>query len=183
MCAAVRHVCKRSVPGDIVECGVWRGGSMMAAALALLEQDQTPKMHLFDTFSGMTKAGAEDGNTQEFPAGSLSATEDEVRANMLRTGYPADRFRLIAGPVEETLPAEAPPSISVLRLDTDWYSSTIHELHHLYPLLSYGGVLIVDDYGHWQGARRAVNEYLAGSIADLVPIDETGVMLVKETTK
>jgi hypothetical protein len=82
---------------------------------------------------------------------------------VLATGYPAERVHLVRGPVEETLPAAAPERLALLRLDTDWYASTRHELEHLYPRLVDGGVLIVDDYGHWQGARQAVDEYFAGT--------------------
>ena len=182
MRSAVQHVCQHSVPGDIVECGVWRGGSTMVAALTLLEEGQTRTLHLFDTFTGMTAAGPEDGNTQGVPAGTFAVSADEVRANVLSTGYPADSVRLVVGPVEETLPANAPASIAVLRLDTDWYASTLHELRTLYPLLSPGGVLIVDDYGHWQGSRQAVDEFFSGQGVILMTIDYTGVMLVKGAT-
>ena len=77
------------------------------------------------------------------------------------TGYPPERIHFVRGPVEETLPAGAPDEIALLRLDTDWYESTRHELEHLYPRLAAGGVLLVDDYGHWEGARKAVDEYFA----------------------
>ena len=82
-----------------------------------------------------------------------------MRATVLSTGYPAERVHLVRGPVEETIPGAAPDALALLRLDTDWYASTRHELEHLYPRLATGGVLIVDDYGHWEGARRAVDEY------------------------
>lgn len=106
---------------------------------------------------------------------------DDVRANLAATGYPADRVRLVAGPVEDTLPGAAPERIAVLRLDTDWYASTRHELHHLWPRLSSGGVCIVDDYGHWAGARRAVDEYLAAHRVDALMhrVDYTARLLVK----
>jgi O-methyltransferase len=84
-----------------------------------------------------------------------------VRQAVLSTGYDAARLHFVKGKVEDTLPAEAPPQICLLRLDTDWYESTRHELRHLYPRLARGGVLIIDDYGHWQGARQATDEYLA----------------------
>lgn len=70
--------------------------------------------------------------------------------------------------VEDTVPADAPDTISILRLDTDWYTSTRHELTHLYPRLSSGGVLIIDDYGYWQGSRTAVEEFLAETGARLL---------------
>jgi hypothetical protein len=86
---------------------------------------------------------------------------DEVRTNVGSTGYPKDLVHYVKGRVEETIPFQAPERISLLRLDTDWYESTRHELHHLFPRLVPGGVLIVDDYGYWKGCREAVDEYFA----------------------
>ncbi|MFM8414705.1 MAG: TylF/MycF/NovP-related O-methyltransferase [Planctomycetota bacterium] len=191
---AVRHACRHRIPGDIVECGVWRGGSMMAAALALLELGERRTLHLFDTFEGMPPPGDVDRDIAGVPAAGLLAAEDrqtgdtwawspleDVRANVLSTGYPAKFVRFVPGRVEETIPAHAPERIAVLRLDTDWYESTRHELEHLFPRLAVGGVLIIDDYGHWQGARRAVDEYLAstGTRLFLSRIDYTGRLAIK----
>lgn len=191
---AVRHVCRHGIDGDIVECGVWRGGSMMAAALTMLECGARRRIHLFDTFEGMPPPAAADRDLTGVSAATLLAAEqresgdtwaysplDQVRANLRSTGYPAELVRFVPGRVEETIPEAAPERIAVLRLDTDWYESTRHELEHLYPRLAVGGVLIVDDYGHWQGARRAVDEYLAASGARLLlsRIDYTGRMAVK----
>ena len=108
---------------------------------------------------------------------------DDVRANMLATGYPQELVHYVKGPVESTIPGSAPHGpIALLRLDTDWYESTKHELVHLFPLLSEGGVLIIDDYGHWHGARQAVDEYFAGDCRPfyLHRIDYTGRLLVKK---
>lgn len=191
---AVRHVCRHGIDGDIVECGVWRGGSMMAAALTMLECGARRRIHLFDTFEGMPPPAAADRDLTGVSAATLLAAEqresgdtwaysplEQVRANLRSTGYPAELVRFVPGRVEETIPEAAPERIAVLRLDTDWYESTRHELEHLYPRLAVGGVLIVDDYGHWQGARRAVDEYLAASGARLLlsRIDYTGRMAVK----
>src|SRR3712207_2435922 len=79
---------------------------------------------------------------------------DEVRANVARIGYPDDRIRFVQGKVEDTIPHEMPQRIAILRLDTDWYESTKHELEHLFPRLVHGGVLMIDDYGSWLGARK-----------------------------
>ena len=108
---------------------------------------------------------------------SVARRQAGVDAN----AYPWEKFRFIAGPVEETLPTHGPGQIALLRLDTDWYESTRHELSHLYPRLADGGILIVDDYGHWQGARRAVDDYFRGQgiAADLRTIDFTGRLLIK----
>jgi len=104
-----------------------------------------------------------------------------VREAVLSVGYPPERIHFVEGPVEETLPANAPGEIALLRLDTDWYASTRHELVHLYPRLVSGGVLILDDYGYWQGARRAVDEYLSESNVTLLlnRIDNTGRIALK----
>lgn len=191
---AVRYVSRHRVPGDIVECGVWRGGSMMAAALTLLASGDRRHLWLYDTFEGMSPPAEADRDVHGTDAATLLAAEDrrtgdtwcyspldDVRQNVLATGYPEALVRFIQGRVEETVPASAPEQIAILRLDTDWYESTRHELEQLYPRLSVGGVLIIDDYGHWQGARRAVDEYIESTGARLLlsRIDYTGRLAVK----
>jgi predicted O-methyltransferase YrrM len=89
------------------------------------------------------------------------ASLDEVRQNLFQTGYERGIIHFIKGRVEDTLPKEAPEKIALLRLDTDWYESTLHELVHLYPRLSRGGILIIDDYGHWKGSQLATDEYFS----------------------
>ncbi len=191
---AVRYVSRLAIAGDIVECGVWRGGSMLAVARTLLELGERRRLHLFDTFDGMPPPGAEDLDLTGAHAADLMAAEDretgsvwarspleEVRRNVLASGYPEADLHFVRGRVEETLPDQAPDRIAILRLDTDWYESTRHELVHLYPRLAIGGVLIIDDYGHWQGARRAVDEYFAGHGGRMLlnRIDTTGRIGVK----
>jgi len=164
---AVRYLDMLAIEGAIVECGVWRGGSMMMAALASLPHGRTGRpLYLFDTFAGMPEPGPEDGTLahaqwkdQQRKGGWARSPIDEVRGNLLRLGLAEERLSLVEGRVEETIPASAPERIALLRLDTDWYSSTRHELVYLYPRLEPGGVLIIDDYGHFGGARRAVDEY------------------------
>jgi hypothetical protein len=189
---AVRHV--RGVTGDVVECGVWRGGSTMLAALTLAERDDGRTLWLYDTFEGMPDptdrdvdiAGTrvvEEWDDIRVQGGQIlaRATLAEVRANMASTGVPEDRIRYVQGKVEDTIPRHAPAHIALLRLDTDWYESTRHELEQLWPRLEPGGVLIIDDYGHWAGAREAVDEFF-GSREDaplLSRIDYTGRIGVK----
>ncbi len=185
---AARHVASARIEGDVVECGVWKGGSSMLAALALRSAgDAGRTLWLYDTFAGMSaptaadvdlagRDAASDFASAAAKGGWCAAPLDEVRAALAATGHPAERLRFVAGKVEETIPAQAPARIALLRLDTDWYESTRHELDHLWPRLSPGGVLIVDDYGHWRGARRAVDEYFSAR-ADaplLVRVDYTG---------
>jgi hypothetical protein len=173
---SVRHLVADGVQGDFVECGVWRGGSTMAAALTLMDAGDTSRtLHLFDTFEGMTAPTEKDkASSGKSAADILAETErkegysvwafaslEDVQKNLASTGYPMDRVRFVKGKVEDTIPAGAPEKIAFLRLDTDWYESTKHELEHLYDRLVPHGVLIIDDYGHWAGSRQAVDEYLA----------------------
>lgn len=181
LCDAVRFIVKHNVPGDLVECGVWRGGSMMAAARTLMSLGDTSRhLYLYDTFEGMSEPGANDlrfdGTLPEEMMKSVvgkdatmqmwcRATIEDVAQSIATVGYPEDKIHLVKGKVEETIPDVAPATIAILRLDTDWYESTMHELIHLFPNLSHSGVLIIDDYGFWLGARKAVDEYFAESDA------------------
>ena len=173
-CAAVEYVVENAIPGDVVECGVWRGGSMMAIALTLQRLDERDRdLYLFDTFTGMpqptdadiARGGwrAHDEWTQtEGHQGNIwaYASVEDVEHALASTGYDRAHIHLVKGLVEETVPDHAPAHISLLRLDTDWYESTKHELVHLFPRLTPGGVLILDDYGYWEGARKATDEYV-----------------------
>jgi O-methyltransferase len=160
------YVVKNEIPGDFVECGVFRGGSAMAMALALMELGEKRNLWLYDTFTGMTVPTPVDIDVAGLHASDiLSAVKCEcglleVQANMASTGFGGDVVYVV-GPVERRLlvPEFVPERIAILRLDTDWYESTKCELEILYPKLVHGGVLIVDDYGHWQGAKKAVDEY------------------------
>jgi len=196
---AVRYCVARDMPGAMVECGVWRGGSVLAIVLQLLELGVDDRdIYLYDTFEGMTQPGEKDTSAFEEAALDTWAREGEqawdglfnaeifnetaVRRLLLDTGYPEERLHFVRGPVEETIPHTVPAEISLLRLDTDWYESTRHELVHLYPRLQRGGVLIIDDYGHWEGARAAVDEYFAtGGTAPVLlhRIDYTGRAAIK----
>jgi predicted O-methyltransferase YrrM len=193
---AVRYIARHRVPGDLVECGVWKGGSSMAMALALKKLgDVGREIYLYDTFEGMSSPTQLDVTIGgELPQRELTRKEvvrvapeqlasplEEVRRNVLSTGYPEERIRFVRGKVEETIPDCVPGQIALLRLDTDWYESTRHELIHLFPRLSVGGVLIIDDYGYWQGARKAVDEYLQENNIRILlnRIDHAGRIAVK----
>jgi hypothetical protein len=197
----VRYCAARGIPGAFAECGVWRGGSVLAMLLTLQELgDERRDIYLYDTFEGMTPPTEhdvsdidppaletwQDAEREQRPAWDELFSpdlfnEDAVRELLTDTGYPADRLHFVRGPVEETLPETVPERIALLRLDTDWYESTRQELRYLFPLLEPGGVLIIDDYGHWRGARRAVDEYFGAEHPPVLlsRIDYTGRIAIK----
>ena len=189
---AVTYLEAEQIPGDFVECGVWRGGS----AMAMLEQlrhlgSSSRELWLYDTYSGMTPPSAFDveHSTGRTAADLLTespktegdsvwciASLDDVRANISGTGYPMNRVHFVQGDVAETLKEQVPEQIALLRLDTDWYESTRASLEYLYPRLVAGGICILDDYGHWEGARKAVDDFFQsqGTRPLMHPIDYSG---------
>jgi O-methyltransferase len=195
---ASRYVVAANIQGAIVECGVWKGGSMMAVARTLLECGASDReLWLFDTFSGLTEptnldasAGGLTARSYLDRARNLTGAELEthlciaavetVRANLEATGYPAACLHFVVGDVLDTLPEKALGSIAVLRLDTDWYESTRHELDHLFAKMSPGGVLICDDYNFWMGHRKAIDDYFAdlGEPLLMCRIDSSAVIAV-----
>jgi len=191
---ATRYVSMNCIEGAFVECGVWRGGSSMSVAMTLLATKNTNRdLFLFDTFKGMSQPTVRDVSHDNVSADAqLQSTQhgtgiwceagmSDVRANMESTNYPHSKIHYIGGLVEDTIPNNAPDKIALLRLDTDWYESTRHELKHLYPKLVPGGVLIIDDYGHWKGARQATDEFLQELPVPLFlhRIDYTGRIAIK----
>lgn len=194
---AIDYLEANKVPGDFVECGVWRGGSVMAMLLRLQQLESAPRtVWLYDTFQGMTPPTQEDIDA----VAGISATQlmrttepgdgnnvwciagrDDVERNVKSTNYPQSHLVYVEGDVAQTLPEISPKQISLLRLDTDWYESTKAELDILYPKLAIGGICILDDYGHWQGARKAVDEYFTQLTNPplLLPVDFSGRIFVK----
>jgi hypothetical protein len=170
---------------------------MMAAALQLQELDAaTREIWLYDTFTGMTEPTREDkeaatGITAQQLLESTPldngnnvwcrADENDVKANMNSTGYPVELIRFVKGDVSQTLKDQAPEKIALLRLDTDWYASTKVELEVLYERLVPGGICILDDYGHWEGARRAVDDFFIDQPPRplMIPIDYSGRIFMK----
>ena len=174
MYKATEYLIRNEIEGDIVECGVWKGGSMMISALTLLRMNETNRsLYLYDTYEGMAKPTARDIKIFDQSSALKSwkkkkkddyiewcyASIEEVRKNLYSTGYPKKNIKVIKGKVQDSIPNIIPDKISLLRLDTDLYESTYHELTYLYPKLMKKGVLIIDDYGLWKGQKEAVNHY------------------------
>ncbi len=172
---AVRYIERCKIPGAVVECGVWRGGAMLTIAEMLVRLRGTDRdLYLFDTYAGMTPPTDRDVHIhKKIPADQLLAGKvgvariwepaslEDVQAGFDNVPYPEDKLHFVVGKVEDTVPEHAPDQIALLRLDTDWYESTKHELEHLYSRLVPGGILIIDDYGSWQGSKDATDEWLA----------------------
>lgn len=192
---AVHYICRENIAGAFVECGVWRGGSAMAMAETLRRRGNTDReIYLFDTYEGMPEPGPRDGRLEAVlyrreqrkkqNQGWIRCSIEDVQQNLALCRYPSTRLHFIKGMVEDTIPEHAPENIALLRLDTDWYESTKHELIHLFPRVSPGGILILDDYGAWQGCHDAVDEYFAehpSRFFFLHKIDETGRLVVNHS--
>lgn len=175
---ACRYIVENKIPGDFVECGVWRGGNGILAQRLFEQLDSDRCVWMFDTFEGMTAPTEFDvaSNTKVHAGKKFAASQqdshndwcyaslEDVKRNCEKSNLSLEKFRFVRGDVSKTLKDKAnlPTEIAILRLDTDWYESTKVELEILYPNLCRGGVLIIDDYGHWEGARKAVDEYFSG---------------------
>lgn len=191
---AVEHVARAGIDGDFVECGVWKGGNLVLCGLMAKKLKLDKHIWGYDTFEGMSEPTAEDrrvggGGTvfDQWRQRQKNGVTDwcyspfeEVEQNF-RNEVGTGNLTLVKGKVEDTLEvtANVPEKISILRLDTDWYESTKKELEVLYPRLQKGGVLIIDDYGHWAGAKKAVDEYFAEAPIWLQRIDYTGRLYIK----
>lgn len=193
---ACRHVVAQRIAGDFVECGVWRGGNSLVAADMFQRAGENRGIYLFDTFAGMTEPTPEDFRARDGRDAMIDyvayqkeshnewcfASVTDVRNSFADLKLLTPSVRFVEGDVVQSLKVESnlPKTICVLRLDTDWFESTRAELEILYPRLCPGGVLIVDDYGHWGGARKAVDEYFQNRPRPLLQYtDYTGRMGVK----
>jgi O-methyltransferase len=194
---SLQYIIDNKIPGDMTECGVWKGGSSMMIALYLKSRGITDrKIWMYDTYEGMSApTEADKSHTGESASELLKVQDkmddnsiwcysslDDVRNNIASTGYSLNNIHFIKGKVEDTLLTDIPGQLALLRLDTDWYESTRMEMNVLYPLLNSKGVLIIDDYGHWEGAKKAVNEYFQQqSIKPLLHrIDVTGRIMIRD---
>lgn len=180
---AVERTVFNQTPGDLIEIGVWRGGCVMAMLHKLLSLGESERtVHLYDTFTGMTKPSSLDKH-ECYPAfdghDPCFCPMGEVIDNVDSVGYPKDHVWFHKGDICELTPEWVPQKIALLRLDTDWYESTKYELDHFEHHVVPGGIVIVDDYGFWDGCRKATLEWLWNNHRDLRPIDDTGVFWIK----
>jgi O-methyltransferase len=198
---SMKYLVSKKIEGDVVECGVWKGGNILLFTLLLEFFNVKKPVWAYDTYEGMSLPTDNDVDFRGTHSKELLvkapriaeegthniwcySTLDEVVGNVQRHAQSVDAIRFIKGKVEETLMDEKnlPDKISLLRIDTDWYESTKKCLEVLYPRLVSGGVLILDDYGHWKGSRKAFDEYFAerGEKPFLHRVDYTCRLMIKE---
>jgi O-methyltransferase len=180
--ASYETVHRDGIPGDLIETGVWRGGAtifMRALLEAYGDRDRT--VWVADSFRGLPEPDAEhypaDTGDKHHTVSVLAVPRGEVEQNFAAYGLLDDRVRFVEGWFRETLPAISAERFAIVRLDGDMYESTMQALETLYPRLSLGGFLIVDDYGAVAGCARAVDDYRArhGITDPVEAIDWAGV--------
>ncbi len=195
----VKYLDRYGIQGSLVECGVWKGGSagMMALAhLSATADKPTRELNLFDSFEGLPEpqkidgekaaeySSARDSGKLEAIGKCVSPLEDCQTLLEARIAYPKTLLHYHQGWFQDTLPGNAADTgpIALLRLDGDWYESTMLCLKHLYPKLVSGGIIVMDDYGHWEGCRKATDEFIAGLGEPVLlnHIDYTGRYWVKK---
>jgi O-methyltransferase len=180
--ACIETVLADGVPGDFIETGVWRGGSVILMRAILRAHDITDRtVWVADSFAGLPKPDAErypaDAGDRHWTHRELVVSLEQVRANFERYGLLDNQVRFLEGWFKDTLPVAPIERLAVARLDGDMYESTMDAIEALYPKLQPGGFLIVDDYGEVPACRRATHDYRerCGIREPIVPIDRTGV--------
>jgi O-methyltransferase len=189
---AVKYIVNNNISGEIVECGVWKGGSLMAIMQVLMGMKINDRKIIgFDTFEqGMTESKTFDVSVhglkgkdvvKEWEKNNDYPSQKVVTNYLLDSGYNKENIKLVKGDIIDTLKKESLGNIALLRLDTDWYETTKFELEYLYDKVVKGGIIIIDDYGYWKGARKAVDEFISQSNLPvyLARIDSTARLIVK----
>jgi hypothetical protein len=181
--AAVRYILDNNIEGDLVECGVDNGNFERIWIGELMKHNATRHIHLYDTFGGLTEPSQYDYTCKNATIYKMNNDEvyntwkkqiindttngwcftplEKVQQSLNSTGYPQEYLHYVVGDVMETLKdtSKIPEKIAILRLDTDWYESSKYELEQMYNNVVTGGIIIFDDYYHWDGQRRATDEY------------------------
>ncbi len=195
---SLRHLKNKKIDGDYVECGVWKGGNIILFKKFIEDEDENSKKKIFafDTYEGMTEPDKNDYDLSSNITANILLKADKakktntwgicdlesVKKNIQTCVNSTENIKFIKGPVESTLndTSNLPNKISLLRLDTDWYSSTKKELDVLYDRVTPGGIVIIDDYGHWGGAKKAVDEFFLNKYVWMHYVDYACRLIVKD---
>lgn len=158
-----RYIYENKIDGDLIECGVYEGACVAMMLIYFSEKnDFSRNIYLYDTFEGMTKPSKNDHyfiNDKKLYEGDNFCSLDDVKSNLSSINYDKSKIHYIKGDVAQTLQKNNHQVIALLRLDTDFYESTLNELNYLYKSVISGGFIIYDDYGHWRGQNEAVNYF------------------------
>ena len=178
----IRGLAQRDIPGDFVECGTAKGGCAALMGLASKQQQLSRSLWVFDTFEGLPPPTKDDPDFDLAKAweGECRGGYDEVQDLFDRLGV-LEEITMVKGLFQDTVPTAEVRQIALLHLDGDWYDSTMVCLAHLYDKVSPGGIVQIDDYGHWAGARKALHEFMdARNLdVDLRYLDYSGRQFVK----
>ena len=179
---AVRRVVREGIPGDVVECGTARGGSAALMGLTLNRLRAERRLWVFDTFEGLPPPSDADPDraiAQQF-IGECRGDLEEVEGLFRSLGI-RGATTFVKGLFQDTLPVTPIGSIAVLHLDGDWHDSVMSCFEHLYSRVSPGGIIQIDDYGHWAGARKATDAFLSRHAPGvrLRYVDYTGRQMTK----
>lgn len=180
--SSIVHIIKNNIKGDIVEIGVWRGGTIMIMLYKLMQLGVTDRdIHLYDTFTGMTESSDLDKHNGQYAKDmwwvKCDAGFEDVLTNITSVGYPMDKIHFHVGDIRQVKLEDVPKTIGLLRLDNDWYELYKFELPIFVPRVPVNGIVTIDDYKWWDGCRTAVDEYIASSCPgkEIHVIDEAGV--------
>ena len=174
------HVAAEKIPGDLVECGVWNGGSSAIMGKALMECGglKGRRLWLFDSFEGVPKPGEKDGWFERtfYFKGWNKGDIQHVREAFARLNVPMDNVRIVPGWFNQTLKSSAVERIALLHIDADWYDSVRDILEAFYERVVPGGFVVLDDYGSWQGCRSAVHDFISmhGLAVKIVRVSRIG---------
>lgn len=163
------------IEGDIVECGTCNGGS--GALLAGVASRSARRRHvwLLDSFQGMPRAGEKDGLAAAFYTGTCRGSAQKVHEVIGRSGVPGEAVTIVQGWFDQTLPALPVKKIALLHVDADWYDSVLAVLEHLYDRVAPGGFVVLDDFGYWEGCRKACRDFLNRRGIEVAVIDVDGI--------
>jgi hypothetical protein len=205
---AIRYILDNNIEGVLVECGVGAGTFEEIWIRELQKNHAFRDIYMYDTFTGLVRPTAFDYTRPDAKLYAMSSADvyaewkrgivnettnkwcytplEAVQERLSRTGYPEERLHYVVGDVMETLNNKSllPEKIAILRLDTDWYESSKFELEQLYDNVVPGGVVVFDDYYHWDGQRRATDEFFAsrGMAPEIVNLGNLQVgALIKRT--
>lgn len=182
---AINYILKNNIEGVIIECGVDSGDFEHIWINELMRNNSVRDIYLYDTFSGLVEPTEHDYTCKDAKLYTMTKDEvynlwksqiinkntngwcytplEQVQNRLNSTGYPQDRLHYIVGDVMETLKDKntIPKKIAILRLDTDWYESSKYELEQMYDNVVTGGIIIFDDYYHWEGQRKATDDFFS----------------------